>query len=525
MAKHATVIMIAMATFFGLSFTILGYIEHLGLRTQVHDLGYVEQSVWAITQGKWSMPISDPEFRSGLLTHTSIIFYVIAPLYALFPDSFTLFALCASAVAIGGVLLYRLARHVLQSSLLGLVFGVGLFLNPYVQETLLFDVKTEAFSIVLLIASILCMEKKKWLWYWISVGLLLTCKEDMPFLVAALSPLVAVRGSRKHGVLTLMAAVLYWVAITQGTVLLFGTGISKQTYFRFANFGSTPNDLIMTVIRKPWIILEVITVQQKYYYILYTLLQGGFLAAWSPVAALIAAPHFLQNVLDETGWQSNISGVYYSGIVMTGIYVACIYSLAKFRKASPSLGRIALSYFILQSVLFSLYRSPTPYGKHVLALDFGIWYDRNAFEEILALIPEDAAVASQNNIAAHLTQRNTILEYPNNIDKADYILFHVQNPHYREGGRITWNVNEVIGSGPEQYQTYVQETFLNPQFGLYAYKPTFYLFKRGHTAELNGEGWVQAQRDFTLKAFWPDGRNKYVCALPEAEKSGWCSMP
>jgi uncharacterized membrane protein len=62
---------------------------HEGLRTQMDDLGNMAQALWGASRGDWLMTQSndlDGVLRSRLGVHTNLIFWALAPLYALHPD-------------------------------------------------------------------------------------------------------------------------------------------------------------------------------------------------------------------------------------------------------------------------------------------------------------------------------------------------------------------------------------------------------------------------------------------------------
>lgn len=495
--KHAALIMIIAAVIYFAYVGILSILDHYGLRTQLSDLGHMEQSIWQITQGNLTMPLSDPRLAtSRFAQHANVIFYAIAPLYVIFPSPLTLLLLGTAAVAVAGVLIFYLARHILKNNLLALLFGAALLVNPLVQETNLYDFHPEILALPLFLATILFQEKRQWTGYWISIVLLMTVKEDMPLLAIMIGLYVTVRSSRNQGLLTISSAILYWLTL-QHVVPYFVDAPSNQfTWDRFKYLGDTPLEAIITLIKNPLIIPALLSQPTKAQYLLYIFLQGGFLALISPLAALWALPNIAQNILDYSGFQSRLTSVYYSGIVIAAMYAAAIYGLAAV-KHHPRLTKALLTLFILQATALSLAMSPTPYSLLSSWPDFRINYRRQDFLAVTSHLPPHASLATQNGPAAHLAARDTIVKYPFHTAAVDYILLNVHDPTNCFNGLFF--ADSPSAAFPRQTvkyeKTIINQAFAEPDFGILYYLPPWYLFKRGQDKTLNDEAYQSALRD------------------------------
>jgi len=496
--KHAALIMITAAVIYFAYVGTLSILDHYGLRTQLSDLGHMEQSIWQVTQGDPAMTLSDPVLNtSRFAQHANVIFYIIAPLYAIFPSPLTLLLLGTPAVATAGVLLFYLARHILKNNLLALLFGAALLANPLVQETNLYDFHPEVLALPLFLATILFQEKRQWTGYWISIVLLMTVKEDMPLLAIAIGLYITVRSSRRQGLLTILSAISYWAVLQHAVSYLTNTPMNQFTWHRFEYLGDTPLETIVTLTKNPLIIPALLSQPAKAQYLLYIFLQGGFLVLLSPLAALWALPNLTQNILDYSGFQSRLTSVYYSGLVITAMYAAAIYGLRTIKRNCPRLTKSLLIFFVLQVIIVSIAMSPTPYGLLSSWQDFRINYNRQDFIDIISRLPPHASLATQNGPAAHLAARDIIVKYPSDTDAVDYILLHVHDPtncfndlFFADSPSVAFPSQTI-----KYEKTIISQAFSESDFGILTYIPPWYLFKRGQDKNLNDEAYQSALRD------------------------------
>ncbi len=510
--RHSHIVMIAAAVIFAIYFSTLGVMNHWGLRTQMNDLGHVEQALWSATQGHLSMPVSDPAFASRFVTHSNFILYLLVPLYALLPFSETLLILSALAGAGAGYLLYRLAKLILGQGWVALVFGLALLCNPLVQSLVLYDFHVDVLALPLVLGALLYLERRQAAGFWICIILLLSIKEDMPLLVLFLSPFVWRKWSLSAGMAMAAVSLSYGFIVSSATRLAFDVTLVAPTFIRFQEYGSSPGEVAFYLTTHPWIAFAAILTQKKLIYAFMIFLQGGYLAIFSPLFVLAAIPNFAQNILDQGNFQNNITFVYYSGIVITMLYAGAVYSL---KKTSPRLSPIlkaGLIFFPIQALVFSYLLSPAPYGQRLNWSDYTATTDPAAVERILAHIPPDAGVYTQNNLAPHLIQRQKIVEMQTFLPHADYAVFSVRIPHPRHVPLLFANTHMRLGTSPTKHGQKVQAIFDDPQFGILAFDAdaALYLFKRGHNRTLNAPAEAAFQQDLAKLMFGPDGVNEGV---------------
>jgi uncharacterized membrane protein len=467
----------------------LSVLDHWGLRTQLSDLGHMEQAIWQVTQGRFSMPLSDPLLdTSRYAQHANVIFYLIAPFYSLVPRPEFLLLLGTAAVATAGWLLFLLARRVLKNNLLALLFGASLLLNPLVQEANLYDFHVVTLAMPLLIAAIYSFEQKWWPLYWLSTLLLLTVKEDMIILVCFIGLYAILRRQARLGLFTIIAALSYAIVLLVAVPAFADVEASYLARRRFRNLDANP----LTYLKE-------LADPHALTYLLYLAPQGVFLSVFAPAALLLALPNVAQNVLAAGEWQTRITEVYYSGIVIAALYTAAVLGYRRLRRQDRVLSPILLALFAAQALGLSLIASPTPYGSTRTWTDFGAYYDKAAMQRILSQIPPGASVATQNNVAAHLARRERIVKYSFYKKATDYIVLHVQDPtspgdtsdlFYFEAPARRYR-----GHTARYREKMIEAAFREPDFGVVDYAGGWYLLRRGHSRERNEAAYRQALAD------------------------------
>jgi len=177
---------------------------HRGLGTSAFDVGLYDQGIWLMSRFK--APFVTLMGRNLLGDHSSLILLFVVPIYWLAPGTETLLALQAFVIAAGAIPIYFFARRTLQSSCLGFLMAVVWLVNPAVNGTNLENFHPDSFLGLLVPIALVCALSKKWLGYWIALGLCLLVKEDVVLIVLPLGVLLSVRGEKRRGLVTAVAA-------------------------------------------------------------------------------------------------------------------------------------------------------------------------------------------------------------------------------------------------------------------------------------------------------------------------------
>ncbi len=462
----------------------LSILQHHGLRTQLRDLGHYTQALHQLTLGNFLMPLSHPELGlSRLAEHRDFILYLIAPLYWLCPSPEMLLVLQSVCVAAGSIVVFFLGRSVDLSSSISLVFSSTLLISPFIHSANLYDFHTITLSVLFLPIFLLSIEKQSRAWTAISLSLLLSLKEDMALVVIFLSPLIWRRWKPKVALITATAAITFFTINWWGLPWYFEWKVSSPHWFRYSYLGDSPLDVFKNFFSAPGIFIGRLAQPIPLQYLMLVALCGLPLAIFAPYAFLMAIPNLAQNLLDRTNFQARIATTYYSAIVITAIICASIYGFKFLYKRKSGLAKFLLSIFAFTQLALSMILSPAPYSVFSSWSDFSAHHDQVQFAKIASLIPKEAALATQNNLGAQFADRNLIFEYPKYLDKTEYVLLFLGDPSYYDNGLFMRSPGFYIGRSLDKFWEKVMPLFSNPDFGVYAYSPPFYLFKRGAPRE------------------------------------------
>lgn len=177
------------------------------------DLGNMSQAIWSATVGRpLECTYVDSTF-SRLSLHVELIYFLFAPVYAVFPSPVTLVVLQAGLFAGGGFPLYMLANRRLQHRGAARLIALTYLLYPVAQTAVLFDFHGDTLAMPLLLFAFEALDRKAYRSYALWLLLALCCKFYVAIPVSAFGLILALRGQRCVGSLTAVAGVVWFIAI------------------------------------------------------------------------------------------------------------------------------------------------------------------------------------------------------------------------------------------------------------------------------------------------------------------------
>jgi uncharacterized membrane protein len=189
----------------------------------------MSQAIWSATQGK---PLVFTQFlgsTSRLAGHAEVFYFLLAPLYALFPRPETLLIVQAFFYAAGAIPVHSLAKRRLQNSFAALALSAIYLLYPVAQTAVLFDIHGDTFAMPLLLFAIDAADRRSWRSYALWIALALSCKYYIAVPVILLGLLIWWRGDRRAGLLTAVPAAA-WLLFTLFGLKLLVYGSPQEAY-------------------------------------------------------------------------------------------------------------------------------------------------------------------------------------------------------------------------------------------------------------------------------------------------------
>jgi uncharacterized membrane protein len=478
--RHAHRALATVALLYFITLATFALVQHAGLKTQMNDLGNMDQAVWGASHGRLAMPVTndtDGRTRSRLGVHANFVFWLLAPLYWLWSDPRVLLLVTTLACTAAGVGIYAFARRRLGATAWALVPPIAFFASPMVHDANLYDFHIVTVFTALLVWMAWAFDAGRRRLGFALLGLALVCQEDVPLFAACFGAWLAISGQRRTGILIAVVS-LAWFALLIGVIspaINHGTGLFSAAKLNDRYYWLTRSPLrpiLSTALRPDRLRIPI-------YF-----LASGAIAAWRAWPMLLfLLPGVGECLLSNNEWSTQITGTYY-WIIDEAILILAV-TLAAAGGARGALARRGpLIYLGAATAALSLLLSPLPHGWFAHWDNYSLPRGRESLKEIVQSIPADAPLSVQNNLGPQLSQRPFIASYSRRLDEARFALFDVRYVLGRRSGLFARQQLTIVnhadsGDTVDSWLTGIAHLLRDPGWGLVAQRDGFYLFERG----------------------------------------------
>ncbi|HIP72636.1 MAG TPA: DUF2079 domain-containing protein, partial [Anaerolineae bacterium] len=351
---------------------------------------------------------------SRLAEHVEIVYFLLVPVYALWPSPETLLILQALLYTLGALPVYVLARRRLGSSWLALLLAVVYLFYPVGQTAVLFEFHADTLAAPLLMFAIEAADRRHWQSYWIWLFLALASKFYVSVPVTMMGLLFWRRGERRMGRWT-VAAGIGWFFFSFGLVrALFAPAQDA------ANLKATPGSYFdfyfgqISALRQSALprLLNAVVVYSP------ALFLGIFAWEWLIVASSTIVP-----VLLSSGIGPSYSYIFHHYVLAVPFLVtAVIYGAETRRKWEAPVPKkrlfpwqswVVLTVLVTLALNFmfvNLPRDPAYYlsaGREGQAANVYRITERDVLKSdwLAEVVPDEAAVAADRLLGVHLINR------------------------------------------------------------------------------------------------------------------------
>ncbi len=418
-------------------FSALSVLRHHAFVTGRFDLGNMTQAVWSTAHGH---PLRITDLRGDQIlrlgAHVDPILVVLAPLWWLWPSPSLLLTSQATAVALGALPVFWLARKHLGSQRAALGFALGYLLLPAVQWLTLNEFHPVALACPLLLYAFWYLDENRLLPFALFAVAAAGTKEEVPLVLAGFGVWYALahRRLRVGALIVLLGAA--WTALAIGVVIPHFNGGASSFYARYSEVGGSPRGLLRTALSDPASLAEAALDHRGVRYLAELVLPLAGLWLLAPLALLAAVPELAINLLSATPSQTSIHFHYTAG-ALPALVVASVLGagrLARFRPAAAGLLGVA---GLVASLVANFVLGAIPFWRELPGGEsFGAYasyvseHDRVA-ARALRLIPPDAVVSASNSLGAHLSARARILSFPY-LQDATWVAADETQPGYAD---------------------------------------------------------------------------------------------
>lgn len=499
--SHILVLIVAVSVYASF-FSYLTIQRYLNLQTYAYDLGNYNQALYTTFTHHTllyytSDLIADP---SGSMFGVSVpaILLLILPFYAIFAAPQTLLVIQSIALGLGAIPVYLLTKRKVGSRNLGLLLSLAYFLSPGLQSINWYDFHPEAFIPTAMLFAMYFYEVRLWRCFFACILLVLTTIETAAIVVISFGLYQVLSlflknketskvdpSSRKQLAVPLITAVvaLAWFILSARIITAFNSsniylaGASQYwTVLGAKNLVEIPKQIIISP--RSVVAAMIYDWPHKLYYIIALFGPVFFSPLISPgtwVLFLPLAPFILSNypAFVQLGTQ-------YPAYAIAQVFYASIIAMpSMLRIMRPKRFFIAVSTATAMFLLLSSPLTPWAIGAYP-SITYGLpefSAHSASVNGLVAMVPKDASVLTQNNIFPLLSDRDNAYVVPASVfyppctsfaaafksilDKVSYILVD---------SRTDLTSTAII----------LSQQIVKTNFGILAAADGAYLLKRGY---------------------------------------------
>jgi uncharacterized membrane protein len=447
----------------GISALILfgcGCLRHALFQSTAWDLGIFDQAVYLISQGQ--TPFSSLMGFHVLGDHAAFILYPLALLYKIYPDVRWLLAVQATALVLGALPTWHLARLAGLKAAQATAMAFVYLLYPLIFNINLFDFHPDVIAIPAILAAVLAARLERIGWFCLSLILILSCKAVLALTVAAMGLwLLIFEKKRLYGAIALGSGIAWFLISTQIIIPFFGHEAATigRHVARYENLGKSFPEIAKNLLLQPGLLLSSLFSLFNLEYLCLLLLPIIWGLSPQHLMPLVGAiPTLAMNLL--TNYQPQKDLIHqYSLPALPFLLLAVISTLASGQGWLQNRRGIVLWALVAFIAL-------AKYGffgeKYLDSLD--TW---QATQEAIAQIHTKGGVLVPAQVAPHLTQRSLVkltMTGSESIDLSQfqYVLLNVRHPGW--------------GSTPQTAASFLARLRNTPKFQLHYQRDDVYLF-------------------------------------------------
>jgi uncharacterized membrane protein len=278
----------------------------------------------------------------------------------------------------------------------------------------------EYLAVPALIGAYWFADRRRWTRYAVCVAVVLATKEDAALAVVALGVVLVVRHRARAGLVTLAAAVTWFLVALEVIMRAATPGAAPFFLYQYAALGSSTGQIVLALLRRPWVVFSPLVRASSLAYYLKILAPTAFLALAAPVTLVLVLPTLVVNVLNNQGYTTDIH-FQYSALITAGVFVALVETLG--RVSSSRLRRAAVAALLAASLASNVAWSPSPLDA--VAFHGGYWSLSSSprtreLARLVARVPASAGVSATYTVVPHLAHRDVIYSWPNPWIRLNY---------------------------------------------------------------------------------------------------------
>lgn len=387
---------------------------HRNFGTSCFDMGIFVQTFHSLKEHFNAVITCErDQMMSHFNVHSSYIFYLFLPIYALFPTGETLLAAQAFFVTAGVVPLFLLAKkHGFKGFSLVAVCFVYVFYDGLVMPCY-FQFHENAFLPTILMWLLYAVDQRKIPLFYIMSALTCIVKEDAPLYVFCIALFFAAEEKgekRKHGIIAALLSVSYFILV-MSFLTNYGDG-EFMTATRLGNLMINSGDGIVSVIRNvlvdPGYFISLFVQEGTLLFFIQTMLPLLFLPFLTKRLHrfLLMVPYVIMNLVIGAGYgyASNIGFQYILGPACLLIYM----TLRNVEELPREHRNMLLMSAAIVAMITTVSMVSVKQSAVVRHYENAHYYQ--SAEACIRSVPKDASVLANTFLLPHIADRDRVYE-------------------------------------------------------------------------------------------------------------------
>ena len=451
------------------------------------DLGYFDETIWKISQGKF--PYSGVGCIWLLEDHFQPILYLFGPLYRIWPDVKVLLIVQSLLMVLAAYPLYLTGKKISRNNFFSFAVCFAYLFFIGTQFSILNEFHQTTLAPFFIAWSFYFLTKKNFRLFLFYILILFFIKEDLSLLVASVGMALFINSKNKRmGIFLTISGISFFFLLLY-VIMPKISIMGRYSHLDFGAVGQTPIDIVFNIFKNP---MKVITIFIDSPLKLHTLFISFYNFSFLPI---FSGPFYLIILFEDlltrfiyygpqiTKWSLVNHHAVISAIILplASIYGArFIYSKLKKKLSFNLIGSLLIFTTVTQMVIV---HAPV---FSILKKDFYMtapWMLDN--RAILAKVPDNASVASQNSLLPHLTHRDSIYRIPFGSN-SQYMVFDLHD-------------------GPNKYAPLNHQEMIDFVNNLLSTKRYSIVYQKGEAILLKRN----YKTDITKSKYWGDTRYCY----------------
>lgn len=418
-----------MALVVGLIITV-SVLLYKAMWTPTYDFGIFSQMFYYMKETL--LPYTTCE-RDKLLSHFAVhfspIYYLLLPVYFVFPSPVTLLVFPPLISASGIIPLVLICKKYNHTNLTTLFLTVCYMGIPAITGGNLYYLHENVFLSPLLLWMFYFFEKKNVPLTVVFAFLVMLVKEDAPvyILIFALYLLISGRNRALGFVLAVLSVVYFATVLT--FLEKFGEGAMVNRFENFNKSGEpiTLVGVIMTAFSNPAYLISECFENDRMLFLLQFFIPMMFMPFFTRKFSryVLLLPIVIVNLLSDYGYQHDMDYQYVFGPLAFAIYLCVMNSadMGLVRRSKHLLLSATASVMVFFSMYYSRFEVVESYRNNMP--------EHIAVAEALEKIPDDASVVATTFLVANLSQRDEIYEMESTDKTGEYYVLDLRYPNSR----------------------------------------------------------------------------------------------